>query len=98
MVRDKIIPKGYKKTVIGVIPEDWGVKKYGEILEYEQPTKYLVNTKILETGNTPVLTAGKSIILGYTNETTGVYENTPVIIFDDFTTSSKYIDYDFKVK
>lgn len=30
------IPKGYKKTEIGVIPEDWEVKKLGEIAEIKR--------------------------------------------------------------
>ena len=47
---------------------------------------------------TPVLTAGKSFIIGYTNETKGIYQNTPCIIFDDFTTDSKLVNFPFKVK
>ena len=43
-------------------------------------------------------TAGKSFIIGYTNETTGIYSNIPCIIFDDFTTDSKLVDFPFKVK
>jgi type I restriction enzyme S subunit len=46
-----------------------------------------------------VLTAGKTFILGYTNEEEGVFsKKLPVIIFDDFTTASKYVDFPFKVK
>ncbi len=47
---------------------------------------------------TPVLTAGKSFILGCTNETKGIYNKLPVIIFDDFTTDRKYVNFLFKVK
>ena len=47
---------------------------------------------------TPVLTAGKSFIIGYTNEEKGICSNLPVIIFDDFTTDSRYVDFPFKVK
>ncbi|MBP3199824.1 MAG: restriction endonuclease subunit S, partial [Butyrivibrio sp.] len=47
---------------------------------------------------TPVLTAGKSFILGYTNETEGIFRNIPVIIFDDFTTATQYVTFPFKVK
>ena len=43
-------------------------------------------------------TAGKTFILGYTNETDGIFNEVPVIIFDDFTTASKYVDFPFKVK
>ena len=50
--------------------------------------------------STPVLTAGKTFILGYTNEVEGIYtaSKKPVIIFDDFTTANKWVDFDFKVK
>ncbi|WP_334083408.1 restriction endonuclease subunit S, partial [Helicobacter typhlonius] len=46
----------------------------------------------------PVLTAGKSFLLGYTNDTENIFTQTPVIIFDDFTTDSKFVDFHFKVK
>ena len=71
----------------------------GEVLEYEQPTKYIVdNTNYDDKFDIPVLTAGKSFLLGYTNETHNVFSNVPVIIFDDFTTAFKYVDFPFKVK
>ena len=73
--------------------------KLGEALRYEQPTKYIVaSEKYNDSYATPVLTAGKSFILGYTNEESGIYDNIPVIIFDDFTTDIKYVDFPFKVK
>lgn len=73
--------------------------KLGDILEYEQPTKYIVDSVNYDDSFTiPVLTAGKSFILGYTDETTGVFDNLPVIIFDDFTTAFHYVDFPFKVK
>ena len=74
----------------------WVEKKLGEILDYEQPQPYLVvSTDYVDSGF-PVLTAGKSLILGYTTEQFGIYNKLPVIIFDDFTTDSKYISYPFK--
>ena len=77
------------------------VREYelGQLLSYEQPTPYIVeSTKYSEKYKTPVLTAGKSFIIGYTNEETGIYNSLPVIIFDDFTTSSQYVNFKFKVK
>ena len=72
---------------------------FGTLLSYEQPTKYIVNdTNYKPTYKTPVLTAGKSFILGYTNETDNIFDDLPVIIFDDFTTESKFVDFPFKVK
>ncbi len=77
-------------------------KKLGDLLDYEQPTSYLVNsTEYDESYDIPVLTAGQSLLLGYTNETEGIYQaskENPTIIFDDFTTSFHWIDYKFKVK
>ena len=79
---------------------DWEEKKLGECLDYLQPTKYLVSsTEYDNSYNTPVLTAGKTFILGYTNETNGIFENDlPVIIFDDFTTATQFVDFPFKAK
>lgn len=79
--------------------EGWEVKKLGDFLNYEQPTEYLVSdTEYSDNNQTPVLTAGKTFILGYTNEEHGIFNNLPVIIFDDFTTAIKYVDFPFKVK
>ena len=72
-----------------------------ELLPYEQPTKYIVeSTKYDDSYETPVLTAGKSFILGYTDEKDGIFEKDrlPVIIFDDFTTASQFVNFPFKVK
>ena len=74
----------------------------GEIFKYEQPQAYIVeSTEYDDKNETPVLTAGQSFILGYTDEQFGIKqasEESPVIIFDDFTTSSHYVDFPFKVK
>ncbi len=81
------------------IPKNWEKVALENLLEYEQPTNYIVaSEEYNDSYPTPVLTAGKSFILGYTNETEGIYQNTPVIIFDDFTTESKFVDFEFKVK
>ena len=71
------------------------------VTNYEQPTKYLVAAKnYSDDFDTPVLTAGKTFILGYTDESEGIYRASeyPVIIFDDFTTANKWVDFDFKAK
>lgn len=73
-----------------------------QLVDYEQPTKYIVSTtNYNEEFKTPVLTAGQTFILGYTNENEGVYKasiQNPVIIFDDFTTSFHWVNFEFKVK
>lgn len=78
---------------------DWKLKPLGSVLKYEQPTKYIVETTNYDDSyKTPVLTAGQSFILGYTDEVNNIYSDLPVIIFDDFTTAIKYVDFPFKVK
>jgi len=85
----------YKMVNIQV---EWKKIPLMEAVDYEQPNPYIVETKIKESGKIPVLTPGKSFIKGYTDEEKGIYKKIPAIIFDDFTTASKYVDFDFKVK
>ena len=73
---------------------------FADVLSYEQPIKYIVSdTEYSDNkGLTPVLTANKAFILGYTKEVKGVYDKGPCIILDDFTLDSKIVDFPFKVK
>lgn len=78
---------------------EWEYKTLDDVLDYIQPTKYIVkSTDYNNSFETPVLTAGKTFVLGYTDETENIFNELPVIIFDDFTTASKYVDFPFKVK
>lgn len=74
----------------------------GELVSYEQPSKYLVtSTAYHDSYPTPVLTAGQTFILGYTKEVAGIYpasRTSPVVIFDDFTTAFKWVNFPFKAK
>ena len=73
--------------------------KIKEFIDYEQPNDYIVSSDLYNNEyKTPVLTAGQSFILGYTNENGGIYNKGPCVIFDDFTTSVHYVDFPFKVK
>ena len=99
-----------KPTAKAVVPElrfpefrdagEWDEKLLGSCLDYFQPTKYLVkSTAYKDSYKTPVLTAGKTFVLGYTDETHGIFtDKLPVIIFDDFTTATKFVDFPFKAK
>ena len=81
------------------LPSGWCICRLEDIVDYEQPQRYIVeSTDYNDSYATPVLTAGKSFIIGYTNETNGVFADLPVIIFDDFTTDSKFVEFPFKVK
>ena len=83
----------------GILPSGWTLCCLEDVLDYEQPHAYIVNsTDYSDDYKTPVLTPGKSFVLGYTNELSGICNHLPVIIFDDFTTESKYVDFPFKVK
>ena len=82
-----------------ILPNGWTCCRLEEIVDYEQPQAYIVQSTNYNPQYTiPVLTAGKSFIIGYTNEEEGICSNLPVIIFDDFTTDSRYVDFPFKVK
>ena len=83
----------------GILPSGWTLCCLEDVLDYEQPQAYIVNsTDYSDDYKTPVLTPGKSFVLGHTNELSGICNHLPVIIFDDFTTESKYVDFPFKVK
>lgn len=91
-----------QKLIQKLCPDGVEYKKLGELLDYEQPTKYIVESTDYDNSyNIPVLTAGQTFILGYTNENFGIYKASleiPTIIFDDFTTSFHWVDFDFKIK
>lgn len=73
-----------------------------EVLKHEQPGKYQVqSTNYDPDAPTPVLSPGKGFVLGYTYEKDGIFPasaESPVIIFDDFTTNFHWVDFPFKVK
>lgn len=91
-----------EKLIEELCPNGVEYVNIGDVVDYEQPTKYIVeNTDYKPNYPTPVLTAGQTFILGYTNECFGIYDassENPVIIFDDFTGAFKWVDFPFKVK
>lgn len=93
--------KNLETLIQELCPDGVEFVKLGDVLDYEQPTKYIVKCKDYQNEGMPVLTAGQTFILGYTDETNGIFEaskENPVIIFDDFTTSFHWVDFSFKVK
>ena len=78
--------------------ENWVKTNFEKLLKYERPDKYIVDNTNYNIEGTPVLTANKAFILGYSDENFGIYTKLPVIIFDDFTVDKKYVDFPFKVK
>ncbi|MDU3214525.1 MAG: restriction endonuclease subunit S [Negativicoccus succinicivorans] len=99
MLEDMFPKEGKKvpKVRLEGFDDEWGKCKIGNMLKYEQPASYIVNSDKYKSSGTPVLTANKAFILGYTNEG-NVYNKGNCIIFDDFTMDFKYVDFDFKVK
>lgn len=91
LFKNKKIQDGFSST--------WETVELSDVFDYIQPTKYLVSEdNYSDEYDIPVLTAGKTFVLGYTNETEGIFSDVPVVIFDDFTTDSKYVDFPFKAK
>lgn len=91
-----------EKLIQDLCPNGVEYKRIDTFTNYEQPSRYIVkNTKYDNNFKTPVLTAGQTFILGYTNELDGIFQaskSNPVIIFDDFTGAFKWVDFPFKVK
>ena len=86
---------------LNIIRKQYGLNsQISELLDYEQPSKYIVsNTEYLDDDNfIPVLTANKAFILGYTDETFGIYDKGQCIILDDFTLDCKLVSFAFKIK
>lgn len=76
----------------------WKTEQLSNLLDYERPDSYIVKDTNYISDGTPVLTANKSFILGYTQETFGICNDIPAIIFDDFTVDKKFVNFPFKVK
>ena len=91
--------KGIRNEIFGKLRKNIGFNAVvGDVLDYEQPQSYIVENTEYANEGTPVLTANKAFVLGYTLETDGIYDKGDCIIFDDFTLDCKYVDFPFKVK
>ena len=90
-----------KFTDIGKIYNGWDAKELECFLDYVQPTNFISENIEKEKSNInciPVLTAGKSFILGYTNDNHKTFRKLPIILFDDFTTDNKYVHFPFQIR
>ena len=90
------------ELIAKLCPDGVEYRALSDLISYEQPGKYLVeSTNYDGSYPTPVLTAGQTFVLGYTDEADGIYpasKDEPVVIFDDFTTAFKWVDFPFKAK
>ncbi len=75
----------------------WDTTTFSKLLNYERPENYIVTNTNYRKNGIPVLTANKSFILGYTNES-NVYNKGEAIIFDDFTLENKFVNFPFMIK
>ena len=91
--------KGLRNDVFGKLRKSVGFNAMiSDVLSYEQPQSYIVEDTEYPNEGTPVLTANKAFVLGYTSEIDGIYDKGDCILFDDFTLDCKYVDFPFKVK
>ena len=91
--------KGLRNDVFGKLRKSVGFNAMiSDVLSYEQPQSYIVEYTEYTNEGTPVLTANKAFVLGYTSEIDGIYDKGDCILFDDFTLDCKYVDFPFKVK
>ena len=93
--------KGIRHKIFKQLRKDFGFNvTIGDILSFEQPQRYIVSSAEYSNDDTftPVLTANKAFILGYTTETDGIYSKGDCIIIDDFTLDCKYVSFPFKIK
>ena len=96
----KVLKKELNYSLIGrIINGKSSNCKIEDVIDYEQPTNYIVKSDMyIENGETPILTANKAFLLGYTIENEGVYNKSDCIILDDFTLDFKYVNFPFKIK
>ena len=85
--------KGIRNDVLENLGKVWFNAMIGDVLSYEQPQSYLVEDTEYTNEGTPVLTANKAFVLGYTSEIEGIYDKGDCVIFDDFTLDCKYVDF-----
>ena len=97
----KKLKSAIRKKMFSLLKDEYTESfEINQLLYYEQPTAYIVanDEYSTDTSLTPVLTANKGFILGYTDEKFGIYQKGECIIFDDFTMDAKYVSFPFKVK
>ena len=70
------------------------MKNFLEIFENQTRlgTK-IPSPKYLKTGKYPIVDQSKKLICGYSNDSSGLYSDTPFIIFGDVSRTIKYIDF-----
>mgnify|MGYP002239693683 FL=1 len=80
----KKLKSAIRKKMFSLLKDEYTESfEINQLLDYEQPTAYIVanDEYSTDTSLTPVLTANKGFILGYTDEKFGIYQKGECIIF-----------------
>jgi len=77
---------------------DWEEKRFDDAL-ISLPTKshQILNSQFSKQGKFPVVDQGQQKIAGYSDDSSHLFSNVPVIVFGDHTTFLKYVDFNFIV-
>lgn len=75
---------------------NWSYYQFSEIFtDVSRFGTKLPTREYLPRGKYPIVDQGKDEIVGYTNRETGLYKDTPILVFGDHTRIIKYVDYPF---
>ena len=86
-----------KETEIGMIPEDWEVVKFENlIIEGKNNVGKIKQSSYKNFGKYPIIDQGKNFIAGFCDDENLVYKGQlPVVIFVDHTRIFKFVDFPF---
>lgn len=74
---------------------EWEEKNAMDVCNVITSPLKLQSSDYLPSGKYPIVDQSQSLICGWTNDSIGVINNTPLIIFGDHTCALKYIDFPF---
>lgn len=77
------------------IPEGWEVCSIGDIIDKYPSTRRYDTDEYLADGNYPIIDQGDKYIVGFTNETDGLLNRLPAVVFGDHSTRVKYVERPF---
>ncbi|WP_419612695.1 restriction endonuclease subunit S, partial [Thiolapillus sp.] len=92
-----LFPAAMEESELGEIPEGWGVKRIGGMVERFSVGKKYSQKTASEKGSIPILDQGKSGIIGYHSDKPGVLASPedPIIVFANHTCYMRLILHDF---
>jgi len=83
----ELFPSAMQDSELGEIPEGWGVKPVGEILNRLKPKRRFTKKQVAPAGSVPVFEQGTDILLGFHDDAPGFIATPedPTFIFGDHT-------------